>query len=328
MTDETAPGGRQAPVPRIHRVHLLDGGLEGWRRAGGELFRDVNVPARPSASWSRHDATRLAARRRGKALIDAQRRLVVLDARRFDEYQTMSIPTGDQRARRRTGAAGRASWRRDPDTRVIVNCAGRTRSIIGTQSLVNAGIPNPVAALRNGTIGWKLAGQALDHGPARRHRRRARRSRARRRARRTWRRRAGVRWIALETCATLRCSRQRTRLPLRRPHAARNTRPVICRVSPAPRRPAGAGDGSPRAGARRAHRVRRQRRGASADDGVVAGTDGMGGLRRGGAARSGAQRAWVRRRPDHPAAPSVSGDHGRQSANWPTPCAAPRKTLR
>ncbi|RYY62475.1 MAG: thiosulfate sulfurtransferase, partial [Comamonadaceae bacterium] len=56
----------------------------------------------------------------------------------------------------------------DPATQVIVNCAGRTRSIIGTQSLVNAGIPNPVAALRNGTIGWKLAGQVLDHGAARR----------------------------------------------------------------------------------------------------------------------------------------------------------------
>jgi rhodanese-related sulfurtransferase len=51
---------------------------------------------------------------------------------------------------------------------VIVNCAGRTRSIIGTQSLVNAGIPNPVAALRNGTIGWLLAGQVLDHGATRR----------------------------------------------------------------------------------------------------------------------------------------------------------------
>jgi rhodanese-related sulfurtransferase len=50
---------------------------------------------------------------------------------------------------------------------VIVNCAGRTRSIIGTQSLVNAGIPNAVAALRNGTIGWKLAGQELDHGAGR-----------------------------------------------------------------------------------------------------------------------------------------------------------------
>jgi rhodanese-related sulfurtransferase len=33
---------------------------------------------------------------------------------------------------------------------------------------VNAGIPNPVAALRNGTIGWTLTGQALDHGAERR----------------------------------------------------------------------------------------------------------------------------------------------------------------
>ena len=55
-----------------------------------------------------------------------------------------------------------------PATQVIVNCAGRTRSIIGTQSLVNAGIPNPVAALRNGTIGWTLAGQQLQHGQSRR----------------------------------------------------------------------------------------------------------------------------------------------------------------
>jgi rhodanese-related sulfurtransferase len=51
---------------------------------------------------------------------------------------------------------------------VIVNCAGRTRSIIGTQSLINAAIPNPVAALRNGTIGWMLAGQALESGAQRR----------------------------------------------------------------------------------------------------------------------------------------------------------------
>jgi rhodanese-related sulfurtransferase len=52
----------------------------------------------------------------------------------------------------------------DPRTKIIVNCAGRTRSIIGAQSLVDAGLPNPVFALRNGTIGWTLAGQALEHG--------------------------------------------------------------------------------------------------------------------------------------------------------------------
>jgi len=56
----------------------------------------------------------------------------------------------------------------DPDTTIIVNCAGRTRSIIGTQSLINAGVANKVRALRNGTIGWTLARHDLEHGAERR----------------------------------------------------------------------------------------------------------------------------------------------------------------
>ena len=51
-----------------------------------------------------------------------------------------------------------------PDTLVVVNCAGRTRSIIGAQSLINAGIPNKVMALRNGTMGWELAGFEIERG--------------------------------------------------------------------------------------------------------------------------------------------------------------------
>jgi rhodanese-related sulfurtransferase len=50
----------------------------------------------------------------------------------------------------------------------VVNCAGRTRSIIGAQSLINAGVPNKVVALRNGTMGWNLAGLACESGKARR----------------------------------------------------------------------------------------------------------------------------------------------------------------
>jgi rhodanese-related sulfurtransferase len=45
-----------------------------------------------------------------------------------------------------------------PDTTVIVNCGGRTRSIIGAQSLINAGVPNKVVSLKNGTQAWHLAG--------------------------------------------------------------------------------------------------------------------------------------------------------------------------
>ena len=150
------------------RVSLLDGGLQGWRRSGGELFRDVNVPSKAFGELVEHERhTPSLAAEEVKALLDAQADVVVLDARRFDEYRTMCLPQGISVP----GAELVLRVRElapDPATRVIVNCAGRTRSIIGTQSLVNAGIPNPVAALRNGTIGWTLAGLALDHGQVRR----------------------------------------------------------------------------------------------------------------------------------------------------------------
>ena len=55
-----------------------------------------------------------------------------------------------------------------PATTIVVNCAGRTRSIIGAQSLINAGVPNQVVALRNGTMGWHLAGFTCDSGKAKR----------------------------------------------------------------------------------------------------------------------------------------------------------------
>jgi len=148
-------------------VALLEGGLAGWREAGGELFIDVNVPSKAFGELveaERH--TPSLAAEEVKALLDEKADVVVLDARRFDEYQTMSIPGGISVP----GAELVLRVRElapDPATRVIVNCAGRTRSLIGTQSLVNAGIPNAVAALRNGTIGWTLAGQQLEHGQSR-----------------------------------------------------------------------------------------------------------------------------------------------------------------
>jgi len=185
-------------------VHALQGGLEGWRAAGGELFRDVNVPSKSFGELveSQRHTPSLSAQE-VQQLIDEGADAVLVDARRFDEYHTMSIPTA-------TSVPGAELVLRirelapDPATRVIVNCAGRTRSIIGTQSLVNAGIPNPVAALRNGTIGWTLAGQVLDRGAARRHPpvRPETRSAAQADARRVAER-AGVRRIAAADVDTL-----------------------------------------------------------------------------------------------------------------------------
>ena len=101
------------------------------------------------------------------ALIARRANIAILDVRRFDEYATMNIPgsvsvPGAELVLR----AGRAAP--DPETTIIVNCAGRTRSIIGAQSLINAGVANKVVALRNGTIGWTLAKRNLEHGADRR----------------------------------------------------------------------------------------------------------------------------------------------------------------
>jgi rhodanese-related sulfurtransferase len=149
------------------RVAVFAGGVRAWQAAGGELFRDVNVPSKSFGELveaKRHTPSLSAPE--VKALIDQQADVVIVDVRRYDEYNTMSIPTatscpGAELVLRIAELAPR------PETQVIVNCAGRTRSIIGTQSLINAGIPNKVSALRNGTIGWTLAGQALDKGETR-----------------------------------------------------------------------------------------------------------------------------------------------------------------
>jgi rhodanese-related sulfurtransferase len=149
-------------------IRQLEGGLEAWQAAGYELFQDVNSYAKAFGELveSRRHTPSLSADE-VSALIASDANIRILDVRRFDEYATMNIPgsisvPGAELVLR----AGRAAP--DPDTTIIVNCAGRTRSIIGTQSLINAGVTNKVRALRNGTIGWTLAKQNLEHGSDRR----------------------------------------------------------------------------------------------------------------------------------------------------------------
>ncbi|WP_408590876.1 rhodanese-like domain-containing protein [Novosphingobium sp.] len=149
-------------------AHALQGGLGGWRDAGFELFEDVNSYSKAFGELVEHNRhTPSLPAPDVQALIDEKADIAVLDARRFDEYATMSIPGGVSTPGAELVLRARAVAP-DPDTTIIVNCAGRTRSIIGAQSLINAGLPNKVFALRNGTIGWTLAGQGLDTGQQRR----------------------------------------------------------------------------------------------------------------------------------------------------------------
>jgi rhodanese-related sulfurtransferase len=149
-------------------VRALDGGLQGWKSGGYELFKDVNSYAKAFGELveQRRHTPSLPAEDVA-ALIAADANIAILDVRRPDEYATMNIPgsvsvPGAELVLRAGGVAP------DPETTIIVNCAGRTRSIIGAQSLINAGVANKVVALRNGTIGWTLAKQALEHGADRR----------------------------------------------------------------------------------------------------------------------------------------------------------------
>lgn len=145
-------------------ISILENGCAGWRANGGELFSGVNVPSKAFGEFVEHHyGTPRVPPDELKRLQAAGRRMVILDSRPFEEYHRMNIPDGidvpgAELAYRVHDIAP------DADTMVVVNCAGRTRSIIGCQSLRNAGIPNEVVALKDGTMGWELAGYRCEHG--------------------------------------------------------------------------------------------------------------------------------------------------------------------
>jgi rhodanese-related sulfurtransferase len=148
-------------------VSILEGGCEAWKAAGYELFSGVNVPSKAFGEFVEHQyGTPRIPPQQLNELLAQKKKLVILDSRPFEEYHRMNIPggidvPGAELAFRVHDLAP------DPDTLVVVNCAGRTRSIIGCQSLRNAGIPNQVVALKDGTMGWELAGYACERGAAR-----------------------------------------------------------------------------------------------------------------------------------------------------------------
>ena len=148
-------------------VRVLEGGTPAWGAAGFELFSGMFVPSKAFGEFVEHayDTPSVSAEEL-KAMMDGGEKLVVLDSRPMDEYRVMNIPRGvDVPGAELVYRVGEVAP--DADTTVVVNCAGRTRSIIGAQSLINAGVPNKVVALRNGTMGWHLAGYTLEHGNAR-----------------------------------------------------------------------------------------------------------------------------------------------------------------
>ena len=145
-------------------VALLEGGAPAWRNAGYETYTGRHVIGKAFAEHIEHfQKTPSISAVELKARTAAAENMVVLDCRQADEFSAFSLPG----AVNAPGVELLHSFYenvRDPHSFVVVNCAGRTRSIIGAQALINAGVPNQVASLRDGTMDWLLNGFELETG--------------------------------------------------------------------------------------------------------------------------------------------------------------------
>jgi len=147
------------------QVSVLDGGINRWVTDGFETEWGMNVPSKDfgeKVEVVHHvpevECKDLAAR------IQKGEKFVILDSRTPEEFRRFCIPGG------RSVPGGELALRitdiakdLDKDTTIIVNCAGRTRSIIGARVLQRMGIAK-VYGLKNGTAGWVLAGHQLETG--------------------------------------------------------------------------------------------------------------------------------------------------------------------
>ncbi len=150
-------------------VQVLDGGTRAWEAAGYRLFAGVNVPSKAFGELVEHACrTPRVGARELAAWRAAGEDLVVLDARPLEEHRRMCIPGSmcvpNAELAYRIGVIAPRE-----DTRIVVHCAGRTRSIVGAQMLIDMGVQNPVFALENGTQGWYLEDFPLEHGSTRRY---------------------------------------------------------------------------------------------------------------------------------------------------------------
>ena len=149
-------------------VAILEGGIAAWEAAGFRLYSGVHVPSKAFAEVVEHEAgTPWVSAPDLQKLIDSGADIAIFDSRSYEEYHNNSIPTaisvpGAELVYRFTDLTP------SPETTVIVNCGGRTRSIIGAQSLINAGFRNKIMSLKDGTMAWHLAGLGVVPGATRR----------------------------------------------------------------------------------------------------------------------------------------------------------------
>ncbi len=143
-------------------IAILYGGIAAWEASGGAVFSGVSVPGKAfgefiekACSTPAMTAAELSHRQKRDA------KLLLIDSRTAEEHASYCIP----------GAmlcpVAELIYRvlplAEPETEIVVHCGGRTRSIIGAQTLIDAGCKR-VYALENGTMAWQFEGLELEHG--------------------------------------------------------------------------------------------------------------------------------------------------------------------
>ncbi len=146
-------------------VSALEGGMNRWVTERRPTEWGVNVPSKDFGEkvQVQHGVPEIDAVEL-KSRMDSGEKMIILDTRTPEEFRRFCIPGG------RSVPNGELGLRitdiveqTDDDTTVVINCAGRTRSIIGTRLLQRMGVQN-VIGLENGTAGWELAGYELETG--------------------------------------------------------------------------------------------------------------------------------------------------------------------
>jgi rhodanese-related sulfurtransferase len=143
-------------------LSVLDGGINRWVTEGFATEWGMNVPSKAFGERVevQHDVRAINARELDQRTRNGEK-VLILDSRTPEEYHEFSIPGG------RSVPGGELAYRvgqlirEEQPELVVVNCAGRTRSIIGARILQRMGVPN-VVSLKNGTAGWTLAGLELE----------------------------------------------------------------------------------------------------------------------------------------------------------------------
>jgi rhodanese-related sulfurtransferase len=138
-------------------IEILQGGFSVWQASQGAIATGANVPSKLfGEKVLEADQVPAITARELSELLANQANIAIRDVRTVEEFVhhhlpgAVSTPGFDLAT-----SLGRLSTDHDL---VVINCAGRTRSIIATATARHLGIEN-VRALENGTMGWRLAGE-------------------------------------------------------------------------------------------------------------------------------------------------------------------------